>query len=197
MPTIEIIYFSGNGHTEKLAQAVAEGSNGRLWALSEDGELPDGAWDALDAADAIVFGSPTYMGGPAWQFKRFADASSKRWFARAWQDKFCGGFTVSSSTTGNKESVIDYFATLAAQHGMLWVSLGQAVAHETANTPEDRNWTGSSKGAMAIAPAESAPEDYPAGGDLISARDYGARVAQLASAAAYLASEAADRMAAE
>jgi multimeric flavodoxin WrbA len=43
-------------------------------------KLADGAWEKLDAADAIVFGTPTYMGGPSWQFKRFADASSKAWF---------------------------------------------------------------------------------------------------------------------
>ena len=24
-----------------------------------------------------MFGTPTYMGGPSWQFKKFADASSK------------------------------------------------------------------------------------------------------------------------
>jgi multimeric flavodoxin WrbA len=31
----------------------------------------------LAAADAIIFGSPTYMGSASWQFKKFAEASSK------------------------------------------------------------------------------------------------------------------------
>ncbi|MDF5806735.1 NAD(P)H-dependent oxidoreductase [Pseudomonas aeruginosa] len=45
--------------------------------------LTDLALEELDEvarpveADAIVFGSPTYMGGPAWQFKKFADATLK------------------------------------------------------------------------------------------------------------------------
>ena len=36
-----------------------------------------GGWDRLKAADAIIFGSPTYMGSVSWQFKKFADASSR------------------------------------------------------------------------------------------------------------------------
>ena len=35
------------------------------------------------------------MGGAPWQFKKFADASSKAWFTRKWQDKVFGGFTLS------------------------------------------------------------------------------------------------------
>ena len=41
---------------------------------------PAGGWETLAAADAIIFGSPTYMGGASWQFKKFADASSKVWY---------------------------------------------------------------------------------------------------------------------
>ena len=43
----------------------------------------------LAAADAVVFGSPTYMDGPSWQFKKFADASSKPWFAGLERQDFC------------------------------------------------------------------------------------------------------------
>ena len=53
--------------------------------------------EALDAADAIIFGSPTYMGMASWQFKKFADATSKRWFTSAWKDKVAGGFTISAT----------------------------------------------------------------------------------------------------
>ena len=38
-------------------------------------------WDRLDAADAIVFGTPTYMAGPSAQFKAFMDSTSQRWLA--------------------------------------------------------------------------------------------------------------------
>jgi NAD(P)H dehydrogenase (quinone) len=77
---IVIVYHSGYGHTKRVAEAVAQGSGGELLAIDADGNLPDGAWDRMNAAIAIVFGSPTYMGSVSWQFKKFADASSKAWF---------------------------------------------------------------------------------------------------------------------
>jgi multimeric flavodoxin WrbA len=184
MPKIEIVYFSGYGHTAKMAQAVHEGAaaagDARLWAVSPEGQLDDAAWEALDSADAILFGSPTYMGGPAWQMKRFADDSSKRWFGRDWQDKLAGGFTNSASTNGDKYATLMYFTTLAAQHGMLWVSLGQAPANTAAHGPADANWAGGSHGPLGISPSDASAEDAPRKGDLDSARAYGTRVAELA-----------------
>jgi NAD(P)H dehydrogenase (quinone) len=35
-------------------------------------------WAALDAADAIIFGAPTYMGSASAPFKAFMDATSSR-----------------------------------------------------------------------------------------------------------------------
>jgi NAD(P)H dehydrogenase (quinone) len=181
MAKIEIVYFSGYGHTSKQAEALAEGAGdaARLWQIPEDGVLPEHAWDALDAADAILFGSPTYMGGPAWQFKRFADASSKRWMTQSWSNKLMGGFTNSASTNGDKGITMLYLATLAAQHGGLWASLGQLPANALANGPKDTNWAGGSFGPLATSPSDSSPEQGPATGDLESARQYGARILTL------------------
>ena len=83
MADIVVVYHSGYGHTQRLAQAVAEGAGAHLLAIDPEGNLPAGGWEQLAAADAIVFGAPTYMGGPSWQFKKFADASSKPWFGLA------------------------------------------------------------------------------------------------------------------
>ncbi|MBP6559756.1 MAG: flavodoxin family protein, partial [Burkholderiaceae bacterium] len=106
MAKIVVVYHSGYGHTQRLAQCVAEGANAELLAIDADGNLPEGGWDTLAAADGIIFGTPTYMGGPSWQFKKFADASSKAWFSQQWKDKFFGGFTNSATMNGDK------FATL-------------------------------------------------------------------------------------
>src|SRR3989344_4599174 len=65
------------------------GVTGGLLALAAVGA---GGWETLAAASAIIFGSPTYMAGPSWQFKKFADASSKPWFSQAWKDKLFAGF---------------------------------------------------------------------------------------------------------
>jgi len=57
------------------------------------------------------------MAGPSWQFKKFADASSKPWFSQAWKDKLFAGFTNSASTNGDKQITLDYMFHLAMQHG--------------------------------------------------------------------------------
>lgn len=184
MAQIEIIYFSGYGHTAKQAEAVLEGAqregNARIWALPEDGVASEALWTAADAADALIFGSPTYMGNAAWQFKRFADESSKRWFGRDWSNKVAGGFTNSASTVGDKGMTMAWFQTYAAQQGMHWISLDQMPSNAMAATPDDRNWAGGSAGALATSPSDASPEQGPRKGDLISARDYGARVAHWA-----------------
>lgn len=80
-----VIYHSGYGHTQRLATAVAEGANAELIAIDAEGNISDAEWEKLAAADAIIFGTPTYMGGPTRQFKKFADASSKARFSRTEQ----------------------------------------------------------------------------------------------------------------
>lgn len=118
-----VVYFSGYGHTQRVAQAVAEGAGAQLIAVDAEGNVPDSAWDDLAAADAIIFGAPTYMGSVPWQFKKFADASSKAWFTRAWQDKVFGGFTVSASLNGDKQvtlSICKPWPRSTAASGSAW-----------------------------------------------------------------------------
>lgn len=72
-----VVFHSGYGHTLRMAQSVANGAKADLIAIDAEGNVPEQAWAQLDAADAIIFGSPTYMGNVSWQFKKFADATSK------------------------------------------------------------------------------------------------------------------------
>jgi multimeric flavodoxin WrbA len=81
-----VVYHSGYGHTQRVAQFVAEGAKAQLIAIDADGNLSDADWTAINAADAIIFGSPTYMGMASWQFKKFADATAKQWRSGAWKD---------------------------------------------------------------------------------------------------------------
>ena len=174
-----IVYHSGYGHTQRLAEAVAEGASASLVAIDADGNIPEDAWAALDAADAIIFGSPTYMGGPSWQFKKFADASSKPWFGEKWKDKVFGGFTNSASFSGDKLNTLNYFVLLAGQHGGLWVSLGIKPANVKASQRDDLNRIGSYIAPMAQVDADAAPDEMSAG-DLETGRLYGARVSAVA-----------------
>jgi NAD(P)H dehydrogenase (quinone) len=186
MTKVAIVYFSGYGHTAKQAQAVLAGAAGvadvdaTLMAIDSEGNLTDEDWANLDAADAIIYGSPTYMGGPAWQFKKFADTSSRRWFAGQWKDKIGAGFTNSASVNGDKFATILYFWTLSQQHGQIWAGTGLMPSNTLAHGPDDVNWTAGFGGAMAISPSDASAEQAPGKGDLETARLFGVRVAEVA-----------------
>jgi multimeric flavodoxin WrbA len=167
-----VVYHSGYGHTQRVAQHVAQGAGATLLAIDADGNLSDADWQVLDAADAIVFGSPTYMGSVSWQFKKFADATSKRWFTSAWKDKVAGGFTISASPSGDKLMTLQTFITLAMQHGMVWVG-------QPAQNDGTINRIGSNSGLMAQVGPTSPAADIPQG-DLDTATAYGERVAAVA-----------------
>jgi NAD(P)H dehydrogenase (quinone) len=186
MAKLAIVYFSGYGHTKKQAEAVRDGAAGvagadvTMFQIPADGVLPADIWDTLAKQDAIVFGSPTYMGGPAWQFKKFADESSKQWYVGAWKNKIAGGFTTSASVNGDKAETLSYFQTFAMQHSQIWVGTGLAPSNKKEHGPNDVNWTAGMAGALAIAPSDASPEEAPRKGDLETARLYGERLAEIA-----------------
>ncbi|MEZ5650338.1 MAG: flavodoxin family protein [Burkholderiaceae bacterium] len=182
MTTVAIVFHSGYGHTRRVAEALAEGvrqAGAARPALLPVEDLDDAGWRTLAQADAIVFGSPTYMGGPSAPFKAFADASAKAWMTQTWRDKVAGGFTCSGQMSGDKLATLQSFSLLAMQHGMIWVGPAQPSPSEPGD-PDARNRLGSWLGLMAQAdnvPADESPPD----GDLESARDYGRRLAGFAS----------------
>jgi multimeric flavodoxin WrbA len=178
--TTAVVFHSGYGHTKRLAEAVAEGAAASLIAIDAEGNIPETEWETLNAADAIIFGSPTYMGGPSWQFKKFADASSKTWFEEKWKNKIFGGFTNSASINGDKLNTLQYFVLLAGQHGGLWVSLAIKPANVKASKRDDLNRMGSYIAPMAQCDADAAPGEMSVG-DLETGRLYGVRIAEIAS----------------
>jgi|SRR5208283_1321160 len=185
MTTVSIVYHSGSGHTAKMAEAVAKGAgsvNGvkvNLLAIAGkdivEGRFKNDALLAqLDASDAVIFGSPTYMGGPSGQFKCFADATGERWYKSVWKDKVAAGFTVSSGPSGDKLSTLHYFFTLAMQHGMVWVGLPELPMND-----QGINRLSSYSGAMAQAGMEP-PDVAPNQADKLTGEALGRRVAQAA-----------------
>jgi NAD(P)H dehydrogenase (quinone) len=183
MASVIIVYASGYGHTKKVAEAVhggAAGVPGVTATLVNVNEMSDETWVQLDAADAIVFGAPTYMGGPAADFKKFADASSKPWFTQNWKDKIAGGFTNSASLNGDKSSTLSYFVTLAMQHSMVWVGTGILPANSSKAQRNDLNRMGSFTGVMTQSDSDVGPDLAPPEGDLATAAAYGKRIAGFA-----------------
>ncbi len=185
MISVVIAYHSGYGHTRRVAEAVRDGAASVSVVDArtiEVDSIDDAGWRALESANAIVFGAPTYMGGASGEFKIFADASSKVWLGQGWKDKVAGGFTCSQNMCGDKYSTLMYFVTLAMQHSMVWVGTA-TMPSPTPGHPDQANRLGSSLGVMAQAD-NVAPELSPPGGDLETARAYGRRIAEKARALA-------------
>lgn len=179
MANTVIVYFSGYGHTKRIAEVAAQGAGAELIAIDAEGNVPEAAWDTLAKAQAIIFGAPTYMGSVPWQFKKFADATSKKWFVREWQDKVFGGFVNSASLNGDKQVTMIFLQTLASQHGGIWVSLGLPPSNSKAATRGDVNNLGGSAGALVQSPSDASAEEIPSG-DLETVKLYAARVADVA-----------------
>lgn len=178
MAKVAVVFHSGYGHTLRMAQSVAEGAGAELVPIDAEGNVTDAGWETLNAADAIIMGSPTYMGSVSWQFKKFADASSKPWFSQAWKNKVFAGFTNSATMNGDKLSTLHYLFTLAMQQGGIWVGTGLMPSNTKAAQRNDVNYVGSFSGAMAQSPSDSSPAEMLPG-DLETAKLFGQRVAEV------------------
>lgn len=183
MRKITIIFHSGYGHTKRVAEHVEKGAACsdvivESIAIDSGGNLSEAAWQTLKESDAIIFGTPTYMGGPSWQFKKFAEASSKQWFRMDWKGKVAAGFTNSASINGDKESTLHYLVTLAAQHKMLWSGSGLKPANTKASTRHDINYLGGYLGLVVVSPSDASVDEMFAG-DLKTAEVFGANVAEM------------------
>lgn len=181
-PLVAVAFHSGYGHTKVLAEAVQRGAAdiGADVALVGVDTIADDQWRQLDDADAIIFGSPTYMGSASAKFHAFAEATSRRFYEGRWADKLAAGFTNSSSKSGDKSSTLAYFATFAAQHRMLWVGLGLGPGwNSTSASEHDLNRLGFWSGAGAQTPIDGGVEAvHPA--DIATAEYLGARVTRQA-----------------
>lgn len=188
MTSVAIVYHSGFGHTKLQAEAVERGaaSVAGVQTLLLTAEEASADIDRLDAADAIIFGSPTYMGSMSAEMKKFLEAGAVKWFTQAWKDKVAGAFTNSSSFSGDKLNTLVGLMINAMQQGMIFVGLGLLPAASNPDAmnriegpgPEVTNRLGSFIGPMAASFQVNAG-DAPGAGDLETAEIYGARIATI------------------
>lgn len=182
MAIVAVIFHSANGTTEKLASLVMSGVLSlqgvdvlKVEILGSD--IVEGRYqnqeilDSLDNVDAIIFGSPTYMGSVSAQFKAFADATGDKWSEKKWSDKIAGGFTIGSNLSGDQLMTMQYFQVFANQHGMIWGSLDIPGGCD----PEGRNRLGAQSGLIAHSKDNTLNEI-----DLVTAKYLGLRIAKLA-----------------
>jgi NAD(P)H dehydrogenase (quinone) len=187
MTKVAIVYHSGFGHTAVVAEHVlkgaqsVEGVNAELIQAVDLASPDAGPWDKLAAADAIVFGSPTYVGSASAQMKQFMDASSKVWFSHGWKDKIAAGFSNSGSWSGDRLNTLVQFAVLAAQHGMIWVGIGMFPGNNSSKgSPADLNRVGSFLGLGTQSNVDEGPETAPPASDRQTAELFGRRIAETA-----------------
>ncbi|RUA01094.1 MAG: NADPH-dependent FMN reductase [Deltaproteobacteria bacterium] len=188
MGKVTVVYHSGFGHTRLQAEAVhrgAAGVDGVTADILTTGEAIE-KLDQLDAADAIIFGCPTYMGNISAEMKRFLEEAVKKWFTRSWKDKVAGAFTNSGSFSGDKLNTLFGLVVNAMQHGMIFVGTGMfpsandpdAMNSTEGPGPDAHNRVGSFIGPMS-ASFQVDPPASPAKGDIETAEAYGQRVAEI------------------
>ena len=188
MKKIAVVYASRYGHTKLLAEHVAAGA-----AAVADTEVDlmtveeaEQALDKLDAADAIILGTATYMGSMASEMKHFMEAAVGRWFNRTWRDKIAGGFTNSSNFSGDKLMTMQGLVVFAMQMGMIWCGVADLAGSNEPDssknvegpTSQAINRNSASLGVMASSFQVKAP-DAPPAGDLETADRYGRRIAEI------------------
>jgi NAD(P)H dehydrogenase (quinone) len=180
MPTVCILSHSITGTTSMLANSIfagassVEGCTATLITLDgvdilEGRYANEANFRQLDSCDAMIWGCPTFMGGPSAQFKAFADASSDRWSDQCWEGKLCAGFTVGSNLSGDQLATLQYLSILAAQHGMLWVGLNIPGGYDS----EGRNRLGAQLGLISQSVGATVPAI-----DLVTASYFGKRIAE-------------------
>ena len=166
--SLAVVYHSPYGHTAKVAQYIAQGAE-KAGVQVHLMNVEQVDWDVLDAADAIIFGCPTYMGSLSAAMKLFMEQSSKRWLARTWQGKLAAGFTNGGGLSGDKLAVLQQINLFAMQHGMLWSGLPMMP---TGRGTQDLNRMSSFLGLMTQ--SDNAPvEVTPPSGDLQTALWFG------------------------
>lgn len=125
MAKISVIYFSKNCATAQLAQAAIsaiKASGCEVFSHSIQGaEIQEGRFvnlailPEITSSDAVIFASPTYMGGVAAQFKAFIDATSDLWPGQRWASKFSAGITCGTALNGDQSSTLQYLSLFASQ----------------------------------------------------------------------------------
>lgn len=188
MINVAVVFHSQGGHTRLQAEAIARGVDRSPGATAVliSAEQAVSRLEELDAADAIIFGCPTYMGNISAGMKVFLEAAVGRWFTQAWKDKVAGAFTNSTNFSGDKLNTLTGLMVNAMQQGMIYVGLGMLPA---SNEPDSmNNLEGPSSAALnridaALGPMATsftvAAGTAPPSGDILTAEAYGERVATI------------------
>jgi NAD(P)H dehydrogenase (quinone) len=196
---ILVVYYSMYGHILQMARAVAAGAeavdgaevmlrrveefpavrdkiqaslHGRL-VEEQQKDIPVCTMEDLEAADGIIFGTPTRYGNMTAQMKALFDATVGLWARGALEGKPAGVFTSSATTHGGQETTLLTMLVPILHLGMIIVG----VPYSTPGMLHSEARGGTPYGASTIAGGRN--ELSPAPEDLNIARALGRRVAEV------------------
>ena len=194
-----IVYYSLYGHVSALAQAAAEGVAEVPGAVATLRRVPEtlppdviekmGAADVqkslsvvpvctldeLEAADAVLFGTPTRFGNMCGQMRQFLDATGGLWAKGALVGKPAGVFCSTATQHGGQETTLVSFIYTLMHHGMVVVGLPYSFSGQTR---VDEITGGSPYGATTIAGPDGSRR--PSENELAAARYQGRHLAAIA-----------------
>jgi NAD(P)H dehydrogenase (quinone) len=195
MAKVLVLYYSSYGHTETMANAVAEGARSvagtevtvkrvpelvpedvaRKSGLKLDQAAPVATVDELASYDAIIFGTPTRYGRMASQMANFIDQTGGLWVKGALVGKVGSVFASTATQHGGQETTITSFHINLLHHGMVIVGLPYAFQGQMTL---DEITGGTPYGATTISGGDGSRQ--PSGNELDGARYQGRHVAEIA-----------------
>ncbi|WP_028403185.1 NAD(P)H-dependent oxidoreductase [Ectobacillus panaciterrae] len=120
---VYIVYDSEGGHTEALAQAIAEGSRGVEGAEVYLRHINDADVYELPDMDAIIWGCPGHFGTISSGLKAWIDKLGYLWAQGKLIDKVGAVFCTTATTHGGVESTMLNLITPMLHQGMMIVGL--------------------------------------------------------------------------
>ena len=198
---ILVVYYSLYGHVLKMARAVAAGVQevpgaaavlrrvaefdwvfqgkiqGHPHALAvweEQKDIPVCTLEDLQAAEGILFGSPTRYGNMVAQMKALFDATVELWMQGVFEGKPAGVFTSTATTHGGQETTCLTMMVPLLHLGMFIVG----VPYSTPGMRHTEGRGGTPYGATTVAGPKN--ERVPTPEELDIARALGHRVAATA-----------------
>lgn len=151
MPRILVLYHSTYGHTEAMAEAVADGARSVEGAVVDikrvpelvpeelarasgyklDQAAPIATVEDLETYDAVIVGAGTRYGTAASQMRNFLDQTGGVWMKGGLVGKVGAAFTSTATQHGGQETTLIGLIQTLLHHGMVIAGLPYAWAGQS------------------------------------------------------------------
>ncbi len=194
MAKVLVLYYSSYGHTETMAEAVAEGARNagatadirrvpetapeevaRSSHFKLDQKAPIATVDELATYDAIIVGTGTRYGRMTSQMASFWDQTGGLWMKGALVGKLGAAFTSTASQHGGQETTLFSIITNLLHQGMIITGLPYAFQGQL---KLDEVTGGTPYGASTLTGPDGSRQ--PSANELDGARFLGKHVAEIA-----------------